>query len=150
MSNGYTLVELLVVAAILGTVSALGILGFANIQRDQSMINALNQVAGDIRDTKLKAKELQVPCRLQVTGATTYQIRYDNNRDGFGDAGDTVRNVTLSGLVTFSASDVAKPQTSAFTWKGDTDATPETFTLTLGTLSRAITVFAMTGMVVIQ
>ncbi len=144
------MIELLVVAAILGTVSTLGIWGFVNIQRDQSLINATAQLAGDLRNTKLKAREFQVPCRLRVTSASTYQIRYDINRDGFGDAGDTVSDVTLPNGITFTASDVAKPETSDFTWKGDSGATPETFTLQLGNNSKAVSVFGITGLVVVQ
>ncbi len=148
MSKGFTLIELMVVAVIMGIITAMSIYGFMNLQQDETIINSSNQVAGDFRNAKKRAKELQVQSRVLVTSVTSYQVWYDTNRNGVWDAGDTVTNVTLPAGITFSAANVNVSVT--YTWEGVSGQNNTTFTLNLGSRTKQVSVFGITGMVVIQ
>lgn len=149
ISKGFTLIELMVVAAIMGILAASGIWGFINIQQDEALIGASNQVAGDFRSAKSRARELQVSSRMVVTSTTTYQIRYDTNRNGIWDAGDTVTNITLPAGISFAAGDVNGDV--IYTWEGVNSAQiNKTFTLNLGSRTKQISVFGITGLVVVR
>jgi prepilin-type N-terminal cleavage/methylation domain-containing protein len=81
-SRGFSLVEMIVVVAIIGVLSLVSVPAFINFQRTQRIRGALRTFAGDIRTARQIAITRNVITRIEVTGTSTYQLlRSDDDGD---------------------------------------------------------------------
>ena len=101
---GFTLVEILVVVAIIAVVGSFVLVNFVTGAPMRKLDKAQYQITADMRNARMEA--ITKMTRVQFTfntSAKTYAIWTDNNRNGTADTGET-KTKTLSdvGGVSFS------------------------------------------------
>lgn len=116
-SQGFTLVELVVVAAIIGVVSLVAVTNIARKSPEYRLKNASWQITSDLRLARMEAISQNTEVEIDFNNSQeSYSIWVDSDRDGVVDSGEQrVRNLSeLSDRV-----DVwAYPETARFTPQG--------------------------------
>jgi prepilin-type N-terminal cleavage/methylation domain-containing protein len=115
-SRGYTIIEILVVVAIIGIMSLVTVPAFMNFQRSSAVKAQLRAFTSDVRNCRQRAITRNSEVRLELDSATVYRFYEKPNAGTWGAlngfSGGGVSNLkTLEKGVTFSANTL-----------GDTDA----------------------------
>jgi Tfp pilus assembly protein FimT len=126
--SGFSLTELMVIAAVVGVVTAIAAPNYMNYMADRRLKGAARMVMSDLMAARQKAVSQNYQFMVFFNTQTTYTILYDTNNNGTADTGETteaknIRNDYYD--VTFSAS--GNP---VFSPRGTAGATAVTVTLT--------------------
>lgn len=111
--KGYTLIEILVVISIVMIVFSLGVAGFRDFSRRQSISKMAKQMTADLRSMQQYASIGQKPtgytCHVldgysfYRVSSTNYLIRANCTNTPGGAVAHTVKDVTLSDNITFTS-----------------------------------------------
>jgi prepilin-type N-terminal cleavage/methylation domain-containing protein len=95
--DGLTLVEVLVVAAIVSLLATLAGVEYAGWARKYDAENEIKTLYGDMIETRVNAMQKNVQ-HLMVLSGDRYTVCEDGNLDGVCDAGSTIARLSRSNL----------------------------------------------------
>ncbi|MFV8784170.1 GspH/FimT family pseudopilin [Microbulbifer sp. SA54] len=98
-SAGFTLVELMVVMAILAIVISIGVPSFNTLIKNNRLSAASNDIAGALQFARAEAVRRGRTVQVQALAndiANGLQVWFDENSDGNYDAGEEIRVVALA------------------------------------------------------
>lgn len=151
-NKGVTLIEIMVVIAIIGIVAAIAVPNMIDWRSDRQLRGAINNLASNIQLARLKAiREAEVVSVVFDTTNNRYTLLLDPNQNGTLDAGEqSVRTVTLPGVVTYRSVSFSPPYFS-FNSKGlPTTAGNSTVTLQYSAADTMALTMNRVGRIVIQ
>jgi prepilin-type N-terminal cleavage/methylation domain-containing protein len=146
-NKGFTLIELMIVIAILSIMAAIAIPGWLSWRDGAKIRGAASSLKADFERAKLRAVRVNGNVCVLFTGNTTYQIFTDLNEDSSLDAGeDTIANRTLPAGVSITGNTFSANRMS-FNSRGIPDGSAGTVTLTSAGGKRFDVVVSMFGRV---
>jgi prepilin-type N-terminal cleavage/methylation domain-containing protein len=104
--QGFTLVESLIVIALVGFLLAIALPRFAEARLRMQLDTAAHQLAGDLRRAQVEAIKRNQSVKLAMTGPSTYSIDFIGNRSFEGNvtfdvgSADSVRMASFGPPVT--------------------------------------------------
>ena len=108
-SRGYSIIEILVVVAIIGIMSLVTVPAFINFQRANTIKSALRSFTSDIRNSRQRAISRNSEVRLELDSANTFRFYEKPNAgawgalNGFSGTGPGRNMKTLDNAIRFSA-----------------------------------------------
>lgn len=108
-SRGYTIIEILVVVAIIGIMSLVTVPAFMNFQRSNAVKSQLRSFTSDIRNCRQRAISRNSQVRLELDSSNVYRFYERPNAgtwaalNGFSGTGPGTNLKKLDNGVTFSA-----------------------------------------------
>lgn len=79
MKSGFSLVEILIVIAVVGVIAGVGSLSYVNWRNNSVVSDAVRQITQDIERARSDAKRLNATRRFFASTGTSYQIRDGND-----------------------------------------------------------------------
>lgn len=79
MKSGYSLLEVLIVLAIIGGLAGIGVMNYVGWRNNSVVRDAATQIAQDIERVRSDAKRLNTTRQLFAASGNSYQIRDGNN-----------------------------------------------------------------------
>ncbi|MFC4638428.1 pilus assembly FimT family protein [Deinococcus hohokamensis] len=135
--EGFTLLEILVVLAILGIVFGLVLSSMLGFIRSNQLRDAATQVQGDLEQARSSTLRYNRPAQFRVTSASTYELLINGQRSS-----RTVPNaVTLAPLNT--TVDYTAPYSVM-------SSASQSIVLTLGSKTRRVRTVGVTGKAVVD
>ena len=91
-STGFTLLELMIIIAVMGVLSAIAIPSFMSLLPGMRLNGAARQIMGDLMAARMKAvkENNEYKVFFNSPSANQYQILDDDNNDGIADAGEAI------------------------------------------------------------
>jgi type IV fimbrial biogenesis protein FimT len=128
--NGFTLMELILVVAVMGIVAAIAIPSFMSFLPGMRVNGAARQVMSDLMDARMEAVKQNHEFKVFFLNNHEYKILDDNDSDGVDDGGlETSKTVDIQN----NYSDVTFSSTGdpIFTPKGIVPSLSDTATITI-------------------
>lgn len=133
-SNGFTLMELMIVLTVAGIVLGFGLPAFGSYRNTMAMNSARQQLLQDVRSARQYAVTRRAPVYMifgtppATTNITSYQIHVDKNANGTVDAGErlirrTMPRTTALARVSLSPTDSLIFDISGILWPGTAGGT---------------------------
>lgn len=118
--RGISIIELLIVVAMVGLVTAFAVMKIAAAQRAVRLTNSAREFTGWLEKARLDSLRRHPMgtgemASVQITSATTYTVTIDQNGDGTLDPARTIRIPANSGA---SFAGIAVPTTIRYNWRG--------------------------------
>ncbi len=88
--EGLTLVEVLVVIALIGAITAVGVMSYSTMVQSYRVKGAALQIYGDMQYARMKALKEGNPCAVEFSG-TTYSVKTSGNDGTWGTTDDVVQ-----------------------------------------------------------
>ena len=88
--NGFTLIELMIVIAIIAILSAISVPTFSSYMATRRLNGAARQVQGDLMATRMQAVSSNKLVAVSFINSNQYTIFFDNNNNGSIDSGETI------------------------------------------------------------
>ncbi|HKS30306.1 MAG TPA: type II secretion system protein [Pyrinomonadaceae bacterium] len=127
--RGFSALQLLVVIAIIGIISAMATISISKAQQQLRRENAIREFKGYLEKARIDsirrhATSTTDQATVTITGVNTYQVALDFNYDGTMSSTE-VRTVTIptGNSVQFSMGSITLPMTTRFDWRGRATAT---------------------------
>ncbi|HEX8746169.1 MAG TPA: hypothetical protein VF717_03160 [Pyrinomonadaceae bacterium] len=127
--RGFSTIQLLVVVAIVGIISAMATMSISSAQLNMRRENTIREFKGYLEKARLDsirrhATSTTDQATVTITAANSYQIAMDFNYDGTKSSSE-VRTVTIpsGNLVQFSMGSISLPLTTRFDWRGRATST---------------------------
>ncbi len=121
-ARGFSVIEMLIIVAIIGIISAFAFMQIAKAQRAMYLPNAAREFTSHVekaRSDSIRRHATIVAdmARVAITASNTYTVTMDMNGDGTAET----RTITISQPgVSFNTSGMILPVTIRFNWRGRT------------------------------
>lgn len=145
---GFTLIEMIVVIAVLGIITTIAIPNFMTLLPGMRLNGAARQVMGDLMAARMKAVKLNKRTKVFFDSSSQYRICDDANNDGTVADGEATTNVENKNIQT-RYHDVTLTKTADPVFQARGTATGTTVTVTNSSGSKDVTV-AITGRVKVE
>jgi Tfp pilus assembly protein FimT len=127
--RGFSAIQLLVVVAIVGIISAMATMSISSAQQTMRRENSIREFKGYLEKARLDsirrhATSTTDQATVTITAVDTYQVAMDFNYDGTKSSTE-VRTVTIpsTNRVQFSMGSITLPLTTRFDWRGRASST---------------------------
>ncbi|HWT00447.1 MAG TPA: hypothetical protein VN256_09380 [Pyrinomonadaceae bacterium] len=118
--RGISVVEMLIVVAMIGVVTAFAVMQIAGAQRAMRLTNSAREFMAWLEKARLDSlrRNPMLPgemARVEITSANSYTVYIDQNGDGALDQG---RTITIPAAQGASFAGINVPQVIRFNWRG--------------------------------
>ncbi|HEX8173646.1 MAG TPA: hypothetical protein VF543_00840 [Pyrinomonadaceae bacterium] len=127
--RGFSAIQLLVVIAIVGIISAMATMSISSAQQNMRRENTIREFKGYLEKARLDsirrhATSTTDRATVTITAVDTYQVAMDFNYDGTKSSTE-VRTITIpsTNRVQFSMGSITLPLTTQFDWRGRATST---------------------------
>jgi type II secretion system protein H len=136
--EGFTLVELIIVLAIMAILSAIALPSFQNYMAQRRLSGATRELYGNLSLARLKAVTMNQWIALNIDDGHRYTIFKDDNKDGIVDNGEAIS--TLDIHPTYRDVNFSTASGTVFTFYPNGTGATGTLNLTNPTGSKRITI----------